>query len=287
MLKAHSTLKIIDGFATFVKTVLIIASTQVSIFVFALYRKFSSIDADSLSFQQWQSIVIQTWESTTVNKVQMYLIVLIYLVIAIPLAIKTSRDNKQSCCKHQSHSAPTVRSLSMKKLDLLRYVQLSLGAFTVAFLVTLTTEQVTLVFTTTAWLFFFIALLMLLLMFIVDNTWKPKKGSPRTQAILITLLLLSFGGLAYYLTLPQFIANVAAVWVMLLVLKVYGSKSTIIVKPTTQSTSINQRVQECYQTECVAELKNEVDSRVHYRPVTIDDEARGGINSDIERDTRN
>lgn len=52
MLKAHSTLKIIDGFATFVKTVLIIASTQVSIFVFALYRKFSSIDADSLSFQQ-------------------------------------------------------------------------------------------------------------------------------------------------------------------------------------------------------------------------------------------
>ncbi|MUK51592.1 hypothetical protein [Aliivibrio fischeri] len=38
--------------------------------------------------------MIQTWESTTVNKVQMYLIVLIYL-IAIPLTIKASRDNKQ------------------------------------------------------------------------------------------------------------------------------------------------------------------------------------------------
>ena len=286
MLKAHSALRIIDGFATFVKTALIIASTQVSIFTFALYRKFSSIDADSLSFQQWQSIVIQTWESTTVNKVQMYLIVLIYLVIAIPLTIKTSRDNKQSCCKHQSHSAPTVRSLSMKT-DLFRYVQLSLGALTVAFLVTVTTKEVTLVFTTTAWLFFFIALLILLLMFIVGNAWKPKTSSLRAQVISMALLLLLLGGLAYYLTLPQFIANVAAVWVTLLVLKVYGSKSTIIVKTTTQPTAINQRVQECYQTECVAELKNNVESRVNYQPVAIDDEAQSGINSDSEKDVKN
>lgn len=286
MLKAHSTLKIIDGFATFVKTVLIIASTQVSIFTFALYRKFSSIDADSLSFQQWQSIVIQTWESTTVNKVQMYLIVLIYLVIAIPLTIKTSRDNKQSCCKHQSHSAPTVRSLSMKT-DLFRYVQLSLGALTVAFLVTVTTKEVTLVFTTTAWLFFFIALLILLLMFIVGNAWKPKRSSLRAQVIPLTLLLLLLGGLAYYLTLPQFIANVAAVWVTLLVLKVYGNKSTIIVKPTTQPTAINQRIQKCYQTECAAERNNEVESRVNYPPVAIDDEAQSGINSDPEREMKN
>ena len=287
MLKAHSALRIIDGFATFVKTALIIASTQVSIFTFALYRKFSSIDADSLSFQQWQSIVIQTWESTTINKVQMYLIVLIYLVIAIPLTIKTSRDNKQSCCKHQSHSASTVRSLSMKKTDLFRYVQLSLGALTAAFLVTLTTKQVTLVFTTTAWLFFFIALLMLLLMFIISKAWKPKKSTLRAQVIPMALLLLLLGGLAYYLTLPQFIANVAAVWVALLVLKMYGSKSTIIVKPTTQPTSINQRIQECYQTECVAERNNEVDNRVNYPPVAIDDEAQGGINSDSGRDMKN
>lgn len=287
MLKAHSTLKIIDGFATFVKTVLIIASTQVSIFVFALYRKFSSIDADSLSFQQWQSIVIQTWESTTVNKVQMYLIVLIYLVIAIPLTIKTSRDNKQSCCKHQSHSAPTVRSLSMKKTDLFRYVQLSLGALTVAFLVTLTTKEVTLVFTTTAWLFFFIALLILLLMLIVGNAWKPKTSSLRAQVISMALLLLLLGGLAYYLTLPQFIANVAAVWVTLLVLKVYGSKSTIIVKPTTQSPPINQRVQECYQTEYADIQNNEVDNRVNYPPLTIDDKSQSDINSDTEKDVKN
>lgn len=287
MLKAHSALKIIDGFATFVKTVLIIASTQVSIFTFALYREFSSIDADSLSFQQWQSIVIQTWESTTVNKVQMYLIVLIYLVIAIPLTIKTSRDNKQSCCKHQSHSAPTVRSLSMKKTDLFRYVRITLGALTVAFIMTLTTPEVTLVFTTNTWLCFFIAFSIMLFSFLVNNVLGQKEDSPRTQAILITLLLLSLGGLAYYLTLPQFIANVAAVWVALLVLKVYGSKSTISVKPTTQSTSINQRIQKCYQTECVAERKNEVDNRVNYPPVTINDEAQGGVNSGLKRDVKN
>ena len=42
----------------------------------------------------------------------------------------------------------------MKKTTLLRYVQLSLGAVTVAFLLMLTTPEVTLVFTTTTWLFF-------------------------------------------------------------------------------------------------------------------------------------
>lgn len=124
----------------------------------------------------------------------------------------------------------------MKKLYLFRYLQLSLGALTVAFLVTLTTKQVTLVFTTTAWLFFFIALLMLLLMFIISKAWKPKKSSLRAQVIPMALLLLLLGGLAYYLTLPQFIANVAAVWVALVVLKVYGKKSN----PTTQPTPAHE-----------------------------------------------
>ncbi|MBE8574101.1 hypothetical protein [Vibrio sp. OPT18] len=114
MSKAHSTLKILNGLAFFVKTSLIIASTQVAIFVFTLYTKFISIEAESLSFQQWQSIMMQVWESTTNNKVQMLVIVLVYLIITIPLAIKTHRESKSFCCQctcnSESRSLTTVAS---------------------------------------------------------------------------------------------------------------------------------------------------------------------------------
>lgn len=99
MSKTHSTLKILGGLAFFVKTSLIIASTQVAIFVFTLYTKFISTEAESLSFQQWQSIMMQVWESTTNNKVQMLVIVLVYLIVTIPLAIKTHRASKSFCCQ--------------------------------------------------------------------------------------------------------------------------------------------------------------------------------------------
>lgn len=65
------------------------------------------------------------------------------------------------------------------------------------------------------------------------------------------------------------------------------TKLFTIVEPTTQSDTINQRFQKCYQTECVAERNNEVNNRVNYPPVAIDDEVQNGINSETERDIKN
>lgn len=112
MSKAHSTLNILDGLAAFVKTSLIIASTQVAIFVFTLYKKFTSIEAESLTFQQWQSIMTQVWESTTNNKVQMLIIVIIYLVVILLLVIKTRREDKSSCCQCTCTNKSTSLSAS-------------------------------------------------------------------------------------------------------------------------------------------------------------------------------
>ena len=159
----------------------------------------------------------------------------------------------------------------MKKTNLFRYVRITLGALTVAFIMTLTTPEVTLVFTTNTWLCFFIAFSIMLFSFLVNNVLGQKEDSVRTQVIIMTLLILSGGALTYcYLTLPKFMALLAGVWVTLLV-----------------GFNINQSFQKCDLKELGAELNNEVESRVNYPPVAIDDEAQSGINSDSERDMKN
>jgi hypothetical protein len=159
----------------------------------------------------------------------------------------------------------------MKKTNLFRYVRISLGALTVAFIMTLTTPEVTLVFTTNTWLWFFISFSIMLFSFLVNSVLGQKEDSVRTQVIIMTLLILSGGALTYcYLTLPKFMALLAGVWVTLLV-----------------GYNINQSFQKCDLKELGAELKNEVESRVNYPPVAIDDEAQSGINSDSEKDVKN
>lgn len=114
MPKAHSVLKIIDGITSFVKMLLIVLSVRIAIFVFALYQTFTSTDAKTMSFEQWQTYIAELWPDTMNYVVQMYLIVLAYLIITIPLAIKTHRESKSFCCQctcnRESRSLTTVAS---------------------------------------------------------------------------------------------------------------------------------------------------------------------------------
>lgn len=97
MIKADSVLKIIDGITSFVKMLLLVLSARIAIFVFALYQTFTSNDAKTMSFEQWQSYIAELWPDTMNYVIQMYVIVLVYLIITIPLAIKSHRANKSSC----------------------------------------------------------------------------------------------------------------------------------------------------------------------------------------------
>ncbi len=99
MITANSILKIIDGITSFVKMLLLVLSARIAIFVFALYQTFTSTDAKTMSFEQWQTYLSELWPDTMNYVVQMYLIVLFYLIITIPLAIKSHRANKSSCCQ--------------------------------------------------------------------------------------------------------------------------------------------------------------------------------------------
>ena len=88
MVNAYSILKFLETIADFVRIFFIISAVQVSIFVFALYRMFTSKDAENMDIHQWQLIMTEKWEASMNNILHMFAIVIIYLAITtIPMFI--------------------------------------------------------------------------------------------------------------------------------------------------------------------------------------------------------
>ena len=88
MVNAYSILKFLETIADFVRIFFIISAVQVSIFVFALYRIFTSKDAENMDIHQWQLIMTEKWEASMNNTLQMFAIVIIYLAVTtIPMFI--------------------------------------------------------------------------------------------------------------------------------------------------------------------------------------------------------
>ena len=108
MVNAYSILKFLETIADFVRIFFIISAVQVSIFVFALYRIFTSKDAENMDIHQWQLIMTEKWEASMNNTLQMFAIVIIYLAVTtIPMFIMwKNKSHPYRQCK-ECHSLKT------------------------------------------------------------------------------------------------------------------------------------------------------------------------------------
>ncbi|GEK16064.1 hypothetical protein [Aliivibrio fischeri] len=111
MTNSYSILKFFETIAKFIQIFFIISAIQISIFVFSLYRIFTSSDAENMDMHQWQLIITDKWAASMNNAMLMYTIVIIYLAItAIPMFIMWKNKSHpyrqcKECCSLKTNEA--------------------------------------------------------------------------------------------------------------------------------------------------------------------------------------